>query len=150
MIIREVRAADFEEWRELFLAYGEFYETTFSDQILEGVWAWLLSDQHPLHGFVANDRGRIVGFAHLQRQWDTFEAGAAWFLDDLYVLPEARGAGIATALIEHARHHATTEGGGTMRWITAATNQTAMKVYDRLAKRTSWVMYEMDERESLS
>lgn len=145
MIIREVSAADQPEWRELFRAYGVFYDTEFSDAVVAGVWDWLRAEDHPLRCFVANDRGRLVGFAHLQRQWDTFEAGPGWFLDDLYVLPEARGQGVATALIKHLRQYASAHGGGTIRWITASTNTTAARVYDALAVRTSWVMYEMPD-----
>jgi hypothetical protein len=31
-----------------------------------------------------------------------------------------------------------------LRWITAADNVTAQKLYDRIATRTSWVTYERE------
>jgi hypothetical protein len=37
-----------------------------------------------------------------------------------------------------------------MRWITADTNTTAMSLYDSLAKKTHWVMYEMPTGRDLS
>ena len=35
-------------------------------------------------------------------------------------------------------------GGGTMRWITAADNTSAQKLYDRIATRANWVVYERE------
>ena len=102
-----------------------------------------MAADHPERGFVAERDGDLVGFAHLQRQVDTFTAGVAWFLDDLYVAQHARRAGVARALLEALRSYATDHGGGDLRWITASDNHTAMALYDSLAKKTSWVFYEM-------
>jgi len=140
--IRPLAPSDESAWRELFLAYGEFYETQFSPDTLDGVWSWLMSDDHPERGFVAEVGGVVVGFAHLQRQVDTFRAGTGWFLDDLYVHPDFRGQGVAGALVDALSHYAREHGGGDLRWITAADNHTAQKLYDRIATKTSWVMYE--------
>ena len=77
-------------------------------------------------------------------QADTFTAGSSWYLDDLFVDPAARGAGGATALIEAIEKTSKADGGGTIRWITAADNATAQRVYDRVANRTTWVTYELE------
>ena len=142
--IRPVASSDEAAWRELFLAYGEFYETHFNTDTLDGVWGWLMSDDHPERCFVAEVEGSVVGFAHLQRQVDTFRAGTGWFLDDLFVHPHHRGHGIARALIDALTAFAAAHGGGELRWITASDNHTAQALYDRIAKKTSWVMYEKD------
>ncbi len=142
--IRALRTSDHDQWRVLFQDYARFYETHFSDQVLDGVWAWLCSEEHPERGFVAVDGDTVVGIAHLQRQVDTFRAGAGWFLDDLYVLPARRGEGIGEMLIEHLRGFARDNGGGEIRWITASDNSVAQGLYDKIARRTSWVMYELD------
>jgi ribosomal protein S18 acetylase RimI-like enzyme len=150
MIIRDLSEADFDQWRELFLAYGVFYETEFTTEVIDGVWRDLLDPEHPETCFVANDRGNLVGFAHIQRQYDTFRAGSSWFLDDLYVHVDYRGQSIGRQLIDHAKSYALRHGGGDMRWITADTNTTAMSLYDSLAKKTHWVMYEMPTGRDLS
>lgn len=142
--VRPVGTDDRERWQELFLAYGIFYEESFPPDIVDGVWAWLMSDNHPLRGFVAELDGQVVGFAHLRFQHDTFTAGPGWFLDDLFTHPDARGRGVATALIEALDEYASTRGGGTMRWITAATNERARRLYDTLATPTTWVTYERE------
>jgi len=144
--IRPVAEGDRAVWEELFVAYGVFYETTFTPQIIDGVWSWLMDPQHAVSGFVAEAEGRVVGFAHLREHPDTFEAASSWFLDDLFTAPEARGQGVARALIEALDDHVASRGGGVVRWITAADNAPAQALYDRLATRTSWVMYEQEIR----
>jgi ribosomal protein S18 acetylase RimI-like enzyme len=91
-----------------------------------------------------SDSPGLVGFAHLRRLSDTFTAGPAWSLDDLYVAPEHRGAGIARALIAACEATAHAAGGGTLRWITASDNGTAQRLYDTIATRTTWVTYEKE------
>lgn len=142
--VRAIEARDEARWRELFTAYGEFYETAFDDAVLDGVWAWLMDAQHPLFCLVAELETGVVGFAHVREQPDTFTAGPGWFLDDLYTEPEARGSGAGTALIAAIEQHARARGGGTVRWITALDNERAQRVYDRLATRTTWVTYEKE------
>jgi ribosomal protein S18 acetylase RimI-like enzyme len=108
------------------------------------VWTWLLDPAHDVSALVADDAGEVVGFAHIRRLNDTFTAGTAWFLDDLCVLPDRRGQGIARALIERGYEDATAAGGGTFRWITAADNEIAQQLYDRIATRAGWVVYEKE------
>jgi len=140
--IRPIAAGDRSEWEKLFLDYGVFYKTEFSPTVTDGVWAWLMNPDHPVEAWVATRDDTILGFAHLAEQHDTFSAGPSWFLDDLFTTPAARGQGIATALIAALKEHALLNGGGTIRWITGADNTTAQRVYDTLATKTTWVMYE--------
>ena len=48
VVIRPAEARDRPQWEPLFLAYGVFYETAFSPDVVDGVWAWILDDSHPL------------------------------------------------------------------------------------------------------
>ncbi len=140
--IRPIEPRDRAAWGALFRDYGVFYETTFDDPVLDGVWTWLMDAAHPVSAFVATDDGNLVGFAHYRSVPDTFSAADGWFLDDLYVEPGQRGKGLATALIDAVAAACTERGGGTLRWITAASNTTAQRVYDRIATRSTWVTYE--------
>jgi ribosomal protein S18 acetylase RimI-like enzyme len=144
VIVRDIEPGDHNAWRRLFVDYGVFYETAFTDDVLDGVWAWLLDSTHEVNAVVAVDGGEIAGFAHYRRLFDTFTAGPGWFLDDLYVSPGARSGGIGTALIEAVTERARVGGGGTLRWITAADNDRAQRVYDRIATRATWVTFERE------
>lgn len=139
-MIRDLATEDRETWRRLFHSYGVFYETEFADDVLDRVWALLLTEGSGIDALVAVDGERVVGFAHYRSHPDTFTGGRDWYLDDLFVEPDARGAGHATALIEELASRAA--GGGSLRWITADDNLRAQRVYDRVATRTRWVTYE--------
>lgn len=144
LVIRSAEPRDAAAWRELFAAYGRFYATDFDDDILDRVWALLLSDGSGSDALVAEEGGALVGIAHVRSHIDTFSGGRDWYLDDLFVAPEARGAGVATALIEWIAEIArATSRGGVLRWITAEDNERAQRVYDRIATRTTWVTYEV-------
>ena len=142
--VRPVAPSDRERWEGLFVAYGVFYKETFPADVVDGVWTWLMEESHPVRCFVAEVEGVVVGFAHLRFQHDTFTAGAGWFLDDLFTDPDARGQGVATALISALDDYATAHGGGTLRWITAADNNRARRLYDTLATAATWVTYERE------
>lgn len=144
MIVRDIEPGDLDAWRRLFVDYGVFYETAFTDDVLDGVWAWLLDPAHEVNAVVVVDSGEVVGFAHYRRLADTFTAGPGWFLDDLYVSPGARSGGVGSALIEAVTERARQHGGGTLRWITAADNDRAQRVYDRIATRATWVTFERE------
>jgi ribosomal protein S18 acetylase RimI-like enzyme len=143
--VRPIDARDSERWRELFCDYGTFYKTEFSDELLDGVWAWLLDPSHPVDGLVAtNDEGVVVGFAIYREHPDTFSAGPTLFLDDLFVDPAVRRSGVAGAMLGSLREVARAKGISQVRWITAADNTHAQAAYDRIARKTDWVTYEMD------
>ena len=138
-MIRAISLEDRDAWAKLFVDYGVFYETSFTDEVVESTWRRLLDPVEPIDALVAEVDGSVVGFAHYRSHPDTFSTGRDWFLDDLYTAPEARGHGVATQLIEHLTQLAD----GTLRWITAESNTTAQRIYDKLATRTTWVTYEV-------
>jgi GNAT superfamily N-acetyltransferase len=141
-IVRDLAPGDRDAWRALFHAYGAFYETDLADDVLDHVWSALLGGA--LRGFVAEEGGVVVGFAHVRTHVATFSVGEDWYLEDLFVDPSVRASGIGTAILEHLVKIATWEGGGTLRWVTAESNATAQRVYDKLATRTTWVTYEVE------
>ena len=140
--VRDLAASDLPAWRELFRAYGVFYDTEFSDELLDRVGTLLLTDGSGIDALVAEQDGVVVGIAHFRSHPDTFSGGRDWYLDDLYVTSEVRGSGAGRALIAAITERAAGTG-GSLRWITADTNETAQKLYDKVAKRTSWVTYEV-------
>jgi ribosomal protein S18 acetylase RimI-like enzyme len=143
VIIRNVETRDRDAWAPLFVAYGEFYEATFTDEVVESTWSRLLAPTEGIDGLVAEVDGTVVGFAHYRSHPDTFSTGRDWFLDDLYVDPAARSGGVASALIEHIVGMMTSAEHGSLRWITAESNERAQRLYDRIARRSTWVTYEV-------
>ena len=138
-MIRDIEPADRDAWERLFLAYGVFYKTAFDRPVLDGVWAWLMDDAAPVRAFVAVEGAEVFGFALYREVPDTFTAGPAWFLDDLYVDPEHRGSGAGTALIEAITDYAREHGGGTFGGSprTTTSRRKAFTTSSRLARSGS-------------
>src|SRR5690606_41875100 len=63
------------------------------------------------------------------------------FLDDLFLAPHARGAGVGSALIRRLHRIAQEEGLLEVRWITSYSNTDAQRLYERLALRAPFHTY---------
>ncbi len=144
LTVRPIEARDETAWRRLWADYGVFYKADFTEPQTNAVWSWLLDPAHLTNAYVAEVDGDVVGFAIWRSHFDTFTGGPAWYLDDLFVDPAARGHGAATALITALRAHADANGGGGISWITADDNLTAQSVYNKIATRRDWVTYEWE------
>ena len=139
------------EWEELYAGYARFYRTEQTRAMRALVWSWLQDDAEELEGFVAEEpEGHLVGLAHFRQFSRPLSATKGGFLDDLFVLPEARGGGAARALLQALADEARLRGWSVVRWITAEDNYRARNLYDRLAERTAWVTYDMPPAEPVS
>lgn len=144
MQIRTVTPADESAWSDLYRGYRAFYALAADDTAVQTTWSWVSRGEHGLTGLIAvDDSGRVVGLANLRRFARPSSASTGLYLDDLFTAPDARGRGVATALLHEAAALAGREGASVVRWITAADNTRARQVYDRSAVATPWVTYDM-------
>lgn len=60
-------------------------------------------------------------------------------LDDLYVVPAARGTGAVDAILKALREIGRQRGWSKIRWVTADDNYRARSKYDQVAERATWV-----------
>jgi GNAT superfamily N-acetyltransferase len=144
LTIERVTKTDLGELLPLMRAYCDFYEVSPSDDELLVIARALIAD--PEHEGVQllarDDGGRAVGFATIFWSWATTSAERIGVMNDLFVALEARGTGVAEALIEACRAECAAHGAGKLTWQTAPDNVAAMKVYDRVgATREQWVDY---------
>ena len=65
------------------------------------------------------------------------------FLDDFFVMPDHRSGGEAAALILAVKAEAKAQGWGAVRWITRDHDYRARGLYNKVAEKTDWVLYEM-------
>ena len=88
---------------------------------------------HPvIEAVVAWDDERAVGFALYFHNFSTFLARRGLYLEDLFVVPEARGRGIGKALISHCARIAVTRGCGRFEWSVLDWNEPAIQFYQAL------------------
>jgi GNAT superfamily N-acetyltransferase len=138
---------DLEELLPLMRGYCDFYEVSPSDGDLQAMSRALIVDPE-LEGLqlVARDESeRAVGFATVFWTWSTLSAGRIGVMNDLFVLPEARGSGIGEALIGECARLVRERGGRSLEWQTAKDNRRAQAVYDRVGGRSDdrWLSYSL-------
>ena len=143
MTIERATETDLTALLPLMRAYCDFYEVAPSDDELLSLSRALIADpEHEGVQLLARDEGRAVGFATIFWSWATTSAERIGVMNDLFVAREARGTGLAVALIEACRAECAARGARKLTWQTAPDNAAAMKVYDRVgATREQWVDY---------
>lgn len=78
------------------------------------------------------EAARAVGFALYFHNFSTFLARRGLYLEDLFVLPAARGRGYGKALITHLARIAVERGCGRFEWSVLDWNQPAIDFYRAL------------------
>ena len=141
IVIRELRAADREQWQPLWDGYNLFYERpNLPAEITEAAWARFLDPSEPMHAAVAELDGKIVGIVHFLYHRSTTSVELVCYLQDLFTAPDARGLGVGRALIEHVYDEAAKAGSTRVYWQTHEENP-ARKLYDRVARLTPFRRY---------
>ena len=144
LTIRPFEPRDREAWDGMWAGYLRFYETELSPETSENTWARFV-DAAPGHiGLLAEGKGGPLGFAHAILHPGTWSPKPVCYLEDLYVNEAARGQGAGRALIEALAARGRAEGWLRLYWQTARTNNTAQRLYDKIAQRTDWLRYELD------
>ena len=142
--VRRVTADDAVPWARLFAAYRSFYELPDDARAVATTWGWVVGEQHGMTGLVAvGADGTLLGLANLRTFARPSTGTIGLYLDDLFVDPDARRSGAASALLRAAGDLAAQCGATVVRWITAQDNSRARALYDRHATATPWVTYDM-------
>ena len=143
--IRPLASDDYDNWRELYQGYANFYRLVLTKDRVQTTWSWLIDAGHVCAGLVAEKQDQLVGFAHFRGMPSPLRGQMIGFLYGLFVMPEHRSGGEAVALIAAVKAEAKAQGWGVVRWITRDHNYRARGLYDKLAEKTDWVLYEMTE-----
>ena len=143
-MIRNIQIKDKDEWRELYQGYANFYNVEISKITLDTVWNWLLDQNHELSGLVYEINNKLVAIAHYRRMPSPLRGKDIGFLDDLYVHPDFRGRKIGEEIINKLNHISQEKGWGLIRWITRNDNHNAKSLYDRVANKSTWDVYELE------
>lgn len=140
--VRDVHTGDEHAWKTLYRGYREFYRLAPDDVVVDRVWSWLHDPAVPVAGLVAERDGALVGLANHRRFHRPSSGSVGVYLDDLFVAPGVRGGGVGRALVEHLDVVAAAAGASVVRWVTAADNAVARRLYDGVATATHWVTYD--------
>ena len=115
----------------------------------EGVLA-LLDGRAPGRYWIAELDGRVVGQLAVTFEWSDWRNRMVWWIQSVYVTPEARGHGVFRALYANVRREAQLAGAGGLRLYVDTTNTRAQAVYATLGMNGDHyrVFEEMFERPS--
>ena len=143
--IRTIATDDFDQWRPLWEGYNAFYgrsgDTALPEPVTQNLWRRLFDAGSPVFALVAVDGSRVVGIAHYMFHDSTSAITPSCYLQDLFTAQDARRLGVGRALIEAVYAQAEMVGAGRVYWQTHETNLTAQRLYDKVAKRSGFLVY---------
>jgi GNAT superfamily N-acetyltransferase len=143
--VRAVEARDFDAWKPLWDGYNAFYgrsgPTALPEAVTRSTWGRFFDGLEPVHALVAADGARLVGLVHYLFHRSTTLIGPTCYLQDLFTIEDLRRRGVGRALIEGVYERARAAGAQRVYWMTHETNHTAMKLYDKVADKSGFLVY---------
>lgn len=142
IVFREIRETDREVWNPLWEGYLEFYKEVLSPEQTELTWKRFFDADFNLRGFVIEVDGEVAGFAHCSFTNSTWLEKPDLYLEDLFVSPNFRRNGLGEVLIENCAKFAKESGARRLYWQTQRTNETAQRLYNRVAALSEYIIFE--------
>jgi GNAT superfamily N-acetyltransferase len=140
--IRRIEPRDERRWRELWDAYTRFYEKDPSEPITRYTWMRIVDPATPVWAIVAEDsEDGVVGIANYLVHDSTSTLTPVCYLEDLYVDPTRRTAGVGKMLIDWLAAESKTRGWAELYWHTKETNYRARGLYDKYAPHSGFLRY---------
>ena len=149
MQVRPVRHDDLPALLALIADYQRFYGVAAPDDDHNAAFfgGFVTPSERGMLLGAYDDDGAPAGYACLYWTYSSISATDVVLLNDLYVLPACRGAGVGEALIAAARDVARERGCSHLRWCTELHNRRAQRLYERVgAERSALFEYEIDLR----
>lgn len=146
--IRPAAPADAERWLALVDALADYEKL---DRPRPDARERLVSDAfgpppNRIQVYLAESPGgEALGYAITCETYSSFLALPTLYLEDLFVLPEARRHGIGKAFFRFLAAEAVRRGCGRMEWVVLDWNQLAIEFYDGLGARhmREWYTYRL-------
>ncbi len=145
MQIRDIQSSDFDQWKPLWDGYNAFYgrkdETALPDAVTDMTWSRFFDSYEPVHALVAEQSGQLLGLVHFVFHRSTISIQPTCYLQDLYTIEASRGKGVGRSLIQEVYRRAENARCGRVYWHTHESNATAMKLYDKVAEKSGFLVY---------
>jgi GNAT superfamily N-acetyltransferase len=145
ILVRPVEKTDYAGWRPLWNGYNAFYErvgeTALPEQVTAATWDRFFNPAEPVHAFVAEHQGRIVGLVHYLFHRSTTRLRDVCYLQDLFTVEDLRGKGIGRQLMLAVYEDARKAGCSRVYWLTHTTNAKGRALYDKIGEHKGFIMY---------
>ena len=142
--VREASEGDVPLILSLIRELAEYEK--LSDEVVateEGLREGLFGERRYAEVLVAEHDGAPAGFALFFHNFSTFLGKPGIYLEDLYVKPEFRGAGIGKELLVHLARLAKRRDCGRLEWWVLDWNEPSIGFYKRLGAvpMDDWTVY---------
>ena len=146
MTLRPATAADVPQILAFIRGLAE-YERLLHEVVAteDGLRQALFGPRPYAEVVLAEDAGVPVGFALFFHTFSTFLGQPGIYLEDLFVIPDARGQGVGKALLAELARLAVARGCGRVEWAVLDWNTPAIGFYDSLGARPNeeWTVYRL-------
>lgn len=131
--IRAATPADVGAMHALMYELAEFEKLThLFTGTPEGLDDALFGARPAAEALVAEDAGRIVGYALFFHNYSTFLGKRGLYLEDLYVQPSQRGTGLGTAMLRALAAIAVERQCARFEWTVLDWNEPAIRFYEKM------------------
>ncbi|MEJ0065576.1 MAG: GNAT family N-acetyltransferase [Caulobacteraceae bacterium] len=141
--VRAAASPDVPTIHGFIRALAEYERLLHEARATEADIAAALFSPHP-RAFcdIAEQDGAPIGFALWFYNFSTFEGRFGIYLEDLFVIPEARGSGAGLALMRRLAERCRDEGLKRLEWAVLNWNEPSIAFYDRLgaSAKTEWTV----------
>jgi len=138
---------DLGELLPLFAGYLRFYRKPVDEARIAAFLRERLAGGESVV-FLARHGAAALGFVQLYPSFASLSLARSWILNDLFVQPQARGLGVARALMLAARQLGQDTGAAELFLQTARDNTTARSLYEGLGwvRDDAFLVYTLDPR----
>lgn len=143
---RDPTSADWTEWHRLWSANCAHYGVATTRAHDRELWRRIMAPENPVAALVCgapDGGGTLLGLANYVVHPHTFSSRMVCYLEDLWVDPSARRTGVGRTLIDALVARGKERDWRRVYWHADACNAAARKLYDRVARATNHVRYEI-------
>lgn len=147
IIIRDARADDIGTIHDFILALATYERLAHAVKADRTTLARYLFGERPMaQVLIAEHGGTAVGFALFFHNFSTFEGRPGIYLEDLFVLPDARGLGAGKALLARLATLAIERDCARLEWSVLDWNKSAIAVYQAIGAKPmdGWTIQRLD------
>lgn len=144
--VRPAQERDLEAIRGLIVDLAGYERAADQAKVsVDQLRAALFCPAPAAYALVAEAEGRVVGFALYFLNFSTWEGVHGIYLEDLYVRPEHRGAGLGRALLQSLATIAVHRGYARFEWWVLDWNTPAVEFYRAMGAvaMDAWTVYRL-------
>jgi len=140
--VRRLTCEDSQQWQAIWQNYLDCHQQGLSPEITDLCWQRLIDPKVPLQGIALFDKqGEMLGFAHFIYHYASWSATPECYLEHLFTRSDARGKGIATALIDALRQQAMADSCTRLYWHSHDSRHQARRLSDSLTRGSGFIAY---------